>query len=521
MKPSFLIILFLMLHSSGIVGQDMIGEEELFLKNLNTLYQDPDQSIRVAKFLYANAENDIEQTRALYLLAESEKLKGERSNSVANLYKAKQNLKEGSSPFLLSLVLVSISERCRISGMDDISIDYLAQAELSSKKIQLEPHRAIVDTKILIERSERLQSKSNYKAALEYSQRAEAILKEKPEVSPVLNAMVGNEIGHIYLEMNRVNLARDYYNRSLDILCQSGLKNSSVEATSLFGLGRISLAGKDLQLAENYFKSALNSKIVEEEQAVSITKKLSEVYKQKDSIPAYRTYYLESSALASSISTSERSVRNIILSQIEQEQEQQLLSRQKSYVLIGGILVFVVVIGLFIYFIYNKKLDREYARFKKLLEKIENEEKLHAEEKLDASPTQSTKSLVIPESTEQAILERLEDFEKSTKFTDTNMSLNLLAKQMKTNTKYISEIIRTSKNKNFNTYINELRVNHIIHLMKTDRKYLTYKVSYLAESCGFSSHSAFTVVFKSITGLTPKQFITFLKKSKKEKSPSF
>ena len=90
-----------------------------------------------------------------------------------------------------------------------------------------------------------------------------------------------------------------------------------------------------------------------------------------------------------------------------------------------------------------------------------------------------------------------------------------MAKQLDTNTKYISEIIHTHKNKNFNTYINELRINHIIQLMKEDKKYLNYKVSYLAEESGFSSHSAFTVVFKSITGITPKQFISFLKKDDK------
>ena len=83
---------------------------------------------------------------------------------------------------------------------------------------------------------------------------------------------------------------------------------------------------------------------------------------------------------------------------------------------------------------------------------------------------------------------------------------------MKTNIKYLSEIIHTHKGVNFNTYINNLRINHIITLMQQDKKYLTYKVSYLAEEAGFSSHSAFTVIFKSITNLTPKQFITFLKK---------
>jgi AraC-like DNA-binding protein len=38
-----------------------------------------------------------------------------------------------------------------------------------------------------------------------------------------------------------------------------------------------------------------------------------------------------------------------------------------------------------------------------------------------------------------------------------------------------------------------------------------YKISYLAEKCGFSSHSSFATVFKSIAGITPVTFIELLK----------
>lgn len=92
------------------------------------------------------------------------------------------------------------------------------------------------------------------------------------------------------------------------------------------------------------------------------------------------------------------------------------------------------------------------------------------------------------------------------------MSVQFLSKKMKTNSKYLSEIINKHKGKNFNAYINDLRIDYIIDMMQTDPKFLNYKVSYLAENCGFASHSVFTVVFKSVTNLTPKQFINFFKK---------
>ncbi|AYZ10990.1 AraC family transcriptional regulator [Chryseobacterium arthrosphaerae] len=116
---------------------------------------------------------------------------------------------------------------------------------------------------------------------------------------------------------------------------------------------------------------------------------------------------------------------------------------------------------------------------------------------------------------EEEILQKLKDWEKSDRYLNKNMSLAILSVQTGINTKYLSEVINNNKGKNFNGYINELRINHIARLLKTDPAYLNYKVSYLAEYSGFSSHGAFTNVFKSVTGMSPYTYIQEIIKNKK------
>ena len=117
------------------------------------------------------------------------------------------------------------------------------------------------------------------------------------------------------------------------------------------------------------------------------------------------------------------------------------------------------------------------------------------------------KNASISKMKELEILQKLDEWERSELFLSKNMSLAILAGQCETNTKYLSEIIKNSKGKNYNTYINELRINYIAYLLKRNPVYLTYKVSYLAEMSGFSSHSSFATIFKSVTGMSPNTYI--------------
>ena len=60
--------------------------------------------------------------------------------------------------------------------------------------------------------------------------------------------------------------------------------------------------------------------------------------------------------------------------------------------------------------------------------------------------------------------------------TEKDISLAVLAGQLDSNTKYLSEIINTHYNVNFNTYINKLRINYIIEKLKTDPNFINYKI---------------------------------------------
>ncbi|MCQ9634250.1 tetratricopeptide repeat protein [Chryseobacterium sp. WG14] len=122
------------------------------------------------------------------------------------------------------------------------------------------------------------------------------------------------------------------------------------------------------------------------------------------------------------------------------------------------------------------------------------------------------RSINITDETVKTLLLKLEKFEKSQKFLKKDLSLTSLANDLNTNTRYLSEIIKQYKEKSYNNYINELRINYIINKLCIDPIYREYKISYLAEACGFSSREVFAVTFKKEAGVTPSYFINNLRK---------
>lgn len=87
-----------------------------------------------------------------------------------------------------------------------------------------------------------------------------------------------------------------------------------------------------------------------------------------------------------------------------------------------------------------------------------------------------------------------------------------MANQFGTNTKYLTQMLRQEYDKDFSAYINELRINYIVGLLENEPKYRQYKISYLAELVGYSSHSKFAAVFKKVKKCSPSEFISNLEK---------
>lgn len=196
-------------------------------------------------------------------------------------------------------------------------------------------------------------------------------------------------------------------------------------------------------------------------------------------------------------------------------------SLYQNILIVVLIVLLVVVILKLIFHVRNKN---KLKMFNQMLSYLNSHQELSKQslEKSDKKEIKDQKKTTIRSSmlkeSELQILEDLRKFEATDKYTSKDMSLAMLASELNTNTKYLSKVINEHKKKNFNAYINELRVNFIVEKMKTEPSYLNYKVSYLAEVCGFSSHSTFTTVFKSIVGVSPITFVEFIREESLEKS---
>lgn len=122
----------------------------------------------------------------------------------------------------------------------------------------------------------------------------------------------------------------------------------------------------------------------------------------------------------------------------------------------------------------------------------------------------------IIDNTINSLILKLKKFEQSQKFLRQDISLTYLASSLNNNTRYLSEVIKKHKVKNFNNYINGLRIHYITEMLYKNPQYREYKISYLAEACGFASREVFGVIFKKETGMTPSYFISKLKRENDE-----
>ncbi len=177
----------------------------------------------------------------------------------------------------------------------------------------------------------------------------------------------------------------------------------------------------------------------------------------------------------------------------------------------------ILIAGLAIVLVYqmkeNKKNKQKISDYLEQLNKDKKSKVVAADHKKEAVEEESSAIPQTKEIDEKAsrILDKLEDFEDGDLFVDSKMSLAFLASYLETNTITLSKIINTYKEMNFNDYINGLRVRYIIERIKNEPKFEQYKISYLAEVSGFSSHSIFSKAFKKSTGVTPSQFLDYLK----------
>lgn len=329
-------------------------------------------------------------------------------------------------------------------------------------------------------------------------------LKNKTKINSLINRIcskLGIDQRKLYLisdNLGKNDSAESYTQKVKDIepyssflksknLFSEGNFNQSIEALdNLKPFNKI----QDVQLREEiYILNARNYKEIKD-------------WKQ------YQIHYNLQNALHDSVSILKENARILFITKINQKQDAILETKSENQTRIMYIVVGLIFIVFTIGYLWNRKLNFRKNNFEKIIKEKEEKIKLEAENKVQ----EGAGKIVIPDKTIHALLRKLEEFEQNEDYLDPSMSLNLLAENLESNTKYLSEIINTYKNKNFHSYINDLRVNYIIDKLQNNPVYLKYKVSHLAEEAGFSSHSLFSTVFKQVTGLSPAAYTKLITK---------
>ena len=194
-----------------------------------------------------------------------------------------------------------------------------------------------------------------------------------------------------------------------------------------------------------------------------------------------------------------------VQSNLKKTLEKQSYDYQILFYVSGCMFIFILY-GIFRYF-KNKREAR--LKYEELMQKIEDSEKYKG-----SKPDENDFS--IGKDAEEAVLHSLNKFEKSKKYLEKDLNLTKLAVYCNTNTKYLSLIISRHRNKKFNDYINNLKVDNIAQRIRKEKFLRNYTHEALAEEAGFSTTRRFVRAFLSSTGITPKYFIEELSKDEQE-----
>lgn len=127
-------------------------------------------------------------------------------------------------------------------------------------------------------------------------------------------------------------------------------------------------------------------------------------------------------------------------------------------------------------------------------------------------------NFIIKDETRTEILDKLIKLEEKKLFLKQDFTLHNVAKRLKTNTAYLSKIVNSELDKNFSSYVNELRINYIIIELKNNAKLRSYSINAIGEEIGYKSPESFTKYFKIATGISPSIYIKKINQMKESEN---
>jgi AraC-like DNA-binding protein len=510
----FYFILAFVLFQTNSKAQSLLNQNYLSNDIEKLIHSNPEQALKIAQHLLSKTNiTNCEKAKINFFIAKAYSIKGDYSSALNFLYEEKNY-----SDYLSKKEKIII-EIEKISLLRELSLDQQAKKILRELKgtISILSDKELLNyfqAKVAIEESQFLLKEDHINKGLDLLLRKKVLLGIKNKNIQDVKLYFNLVLAHFYLEKKDLVKAKDIYDALITDSGKQKEPNIFVIVQSQIGLADICFLKKEHPEAIKFLEEALLN-----------SQKLTNVFLEEKIMRLQNVNYLAlndtsnykiSNANFSKIHVQteghDQEAINTAFNLISDDYNQKYLDKKNYY-----LTIVYIILGLFlIVIIACSAYTLIILQRKKNLNEIINYINITRSNLVNnfLEKKQEPKKNIILKETEDIILRKLKKFENSKRFINKDISLAVLAGQLDSNTKYLSEIINTHYQVNFNMYINKLRINYIIEKLKDDPNFINYKISYLAENCGFSSHSSFATVFKSITGISPVKFIELLNNEK-------
>ncbi|MDR6368941.1 tetratricopeptide (TPR) repeat protein [Chryseobacterium bernardetii] len=526
MSKNLLKFLFLLATAVPIFAQkksnfDLICERTSSV----TAYKDLPKAIKTADSLYMKAQKPSEKIRCLVLSSELYHHAGELKKAICYSENAYSVINQINDPEWMAVVTRLLARQYRQVGLYERSKKYIVKGLQASAQIvdfqKSNEAAGLLNQEMAfyeMEMGNFPNAIRNIESSLKYFEKINSSNENRTAAASY------QLLGDVYFKLNDYSVSENYYRKAEGLL-----KNGSCTLGLVYnGLGGIRLKQKNWKDAELYLKKA--EKIADTSRSLKLKKavysNINDYYEGigdnfKASLYAVKYIRAYDSIAARNQSFAAKGTEPLKGKPHKKGGQMNLVKNAAI------IILFTSLVGLLIFF--RTKQRKQRSKFRNIIraqlnmigtrthyslaQSDDSEFSNIFVEEIDEKDSEANRrrndSLMTSE-TESKLLELLEEFEKGDLYNNKGMSLSFLAGELNTNTKYLSYVINQHKNADFKTYINRLRINYIVDKLINDEKYRQYKISILADECGFSSHSKFAAVFKAVTDYSPSAYIKYL-----------
>lgn len=488
MKQFLLYILFITTLTANAQNIDPKNDfDSLYYEiAINISVSNPTLALHLADSLYIHTSSDRQKLRALLLSVDILEKQERHEEAMEVILTALQRAEKIQDYNAQAKIYGYLSTQSRIIGILDEGKLYMEKGLAISEKMEtpeeIESYQAMARNEL----AEYEIYEGNYKEALQLLELSLMYYNkvEDPRLRNFMQFQIIEVMARCYMGLKKPKKALELFQKAHDHLTKSETDNPIYHILAYQGLGEMFMINNKLDSAGIYLNKAL-----------TLSNEIKHKSLQEIVYGSLSTYYRETNSLDSAVYYSEK-YRTTVAENRQKTQRltnafyhrmPQDLPQQEPFnwwIIGGGILVTLGGMVLF-------KKDAVKNIFK------------------NDSPSEN--GIKISLATKRKLQRRIKIFEDSKKFLSPNMNFSTLVSFLDTNPKYLNHFIKTNYNTDYNTYINNLRINYIVEQLNTKPTYRKYKISHLAKESGFSSHSNFSANFKRVTQLSPSEFIEKVK----------